>query len=36
MIEKSEIITANLAPFARRASRREILQQFRIGAAVLR
>jgi nucleoside 2-deoxyribosyltransferase len=36
MIEKSEIIVANLAPFARRASRREIQQQFRIGAAVLR
>jgi hypothetical protein len=36
MMEKSEIIIANLTPFARRASRREILQQFRIGANVLR
>ena len=36
MIEKNEIIIANLTPFARRTSRREILQQFRIGANVLR
>jgi nucleoside 2-deoxyribosyltransferase len=36
MMEKSEIIIANLTPFARRASRRKILQQFRIGANVLR
>jgi nucleoside 2-deoxyribosyltransferase len=35
MMEKSEIIIANLTPFARRASRRKILQQFWIGTNVL-